>query len=279
MRDWISKHTLVALTLIGLLFYGGALLSYSNFYGALGVTPEEAGVDYTTTLARALPAFVSWLWEWVSVLITLLVFGLAAWAVDRYLLRGRVGRIVQSKFGTPSKQPEDAASGSEDETGPDTEPADQTRSSVVMERVTNLIARRIEWLVKLPAATLSALAILLIALLFLWNASNTATGLAEQVKRGHTVVPAPLFSDWIAFRFDFLRNPLRLRIGKVQVWPADPGHRLPADVKPGTTWTLLGRSSDIVILRHIGGPREETLRIPAALVVLTRGTIYLTHLR
>lgn len=56
---WVSAHTLAALTLIGLLAYGVIQLAYVQFYGRLGVDPDEVGLDYVHTLSQSVPTLAA----------------------------------------------------------------------------------------------------------------------------------------------------------------------------------------------------------------------------
>jgi hypothetical protein len=66
-RKFVLEHTLVVVTLMGLLFYGGGLLVYSRFYETFGlyetfgVSPDEVGLSYTAALTHLVPAFLLWL--------------------------------------------------------------------------------------------------------------------------------------------------------------------------------------------------------------------------
>ena len=93
--------------------------------------------------------------------------------------------------------------------------------------------------------------------------------LADEVRAGKAVVPPSLFGHLSKFfRTDFADNPLRIRVEHVFIWPAEPGTRMPANLKPGSEWALLGRTGDTLILHGVSPMQTETVRVPAGLVVL-----------
>lgn len=51
MRGWLT-YALPALTILGLAAYGLIGLAYDAFYGPLGISPDEVGINYVQTLAE-----------------------------------------------------------------------------------------------------------------------------------------------------------------------------------------------------------------------------------
>lgn len=96
LLGWVSEHTLAALTLIGLVAYGVIQLAYVQFYGRLGVDPDEVGFDYVHTLSQSVPT--------VAVIIAsyTVLAGFAVFAL--YLLLDglqRVARRYRRRTGEP----------------------------------------------------------------------------------------------------------------------------------------------------------------------------------
>jgi hypothetical protein len=50
---WVTDHGLAALGLIGLVIYGIVRAGHEQFYGQVGLTPEEVGLDQAEILGRA----------------------------------------------------------------------------------------------------------------------------------------------------------------------------------------------------------------------------------
>jgi hypothetical protein len=104
--------------------------------------------------------------------------------------------------------------------------------------------------------------------LFEFAATNAPSKLADRVFRGKEV--GWTWDDSVPTFFDTLwRNPLRIQVERVRVWPAGRGIALPANLTAGATVFYLGRTADTVILYDNAG-RGRTLRIPASLIVLSR---------
>ena len=60
VTDWLAANTLAAVTIAGALMYGITRISYVGFYGEFGLDPEDVGIGYAATLARALPGLLFW---------------------------------------------------------------------------------------------------------------------------------------------------------------------------------------------------------------------------
>jgi hypothetical protein len=250
--SWIREHTAAALTLMGLAFYAGTLLAYSQFYGYFGIEPEEAGVNYTTALARGGPAFLSWL----SSIVVLSIFAaLIAWGIVALWRHLGVGTDAAAAAADESA---DQAVGADE--------ADKETDGDWPELVTLVIRHPI-------AVTLGVLGVS--GILFIYVAVADSTALAKSVKDGKDVRPSVLFPELRLNlpRNDFWRNPLRLRVENVSVSPAAGQSRLPADLRPKKkdhprVFAYLGRSGDTIVLYD---PREsKTLRIPATQISVSR---------
>ncbi len=91
LRGWANREPLQAATLAGTLVYGSFRLDYFVFYGSFGVTPEEVGHGYVSTLARAL---VGGLFVFVCIFAVMFVIaaflgGLWAVTISMFKRRGR----------------------------------------------------------------------------------------------------------------------------------------------------------------------------------------------
>jgi hypothetical protein len=234
---WIREHTLAALTLIGLLFYGGALLAYSRFYGAFGVEPEEAGVSYTTALARVSPAFVSWLFTGFllagALFLVLLLLSVIKDCVHwvRTKIRGRP-RADESL-------------------------AEPTLKDLALVAVLVWLFEQSGWKPTLKWSVVSMFALASVA--FLAVATYTSPDLASQVKAGKSLRPSDIF---IGTAWSVFRNPLRIRVEHVRVERKRPSQPFRSGM-----FAYLGRSGDTVILYD--PRRTETLRVPAANLILS----------
>ena len=60
VEEWLAANTLAAVTIAGALIYGITRISYVGFYGEFGLDPEDVGIGYAATLARALPGLLFW---------------------------------------------------------------------------------------------------------------------------------------------------------------------------------------------------------------------------
>jgi hypothetical protein len=60
LEDWLASNTLPAVSIAGALVYGMIRISYVGFYGEFGLDPEDVGIGYAATLARALPGLLFW---------------------------------------------------------------------------------------------------------------------------------------------------------------------------------------------------------------------------
>lgn len=265
MRNWIQEHTLQAITLVGLLFYGGALLTYSNFYAEFGVTPEEAGVDYTTALARTLPAFVSWVVEMTLVLGAVALVVLLVIVVISKRVRRQVDDYIEVRVKRVGRYIARLVQRDRTEDPNAPEPAPKLAGSTEkpeLGRRKNLPPPR--------RGDLSTVVVGLaaVAVLFLLYAADKADDLATQVKEGKEVTPARLFANPLETRFAFWENPLRIRVDHVRVFPTTPDTRMPAGLTPRSTWALLGRTADVIVLHDVRSDREVTIRVPAGRIVL-----------
>jgi hypothetical protein len=269
---WFSEHTVAALTLAGLFVYGGTLLVYAQFYGRFGIEPEEAGVGYTTTLARAAPAFLSWLVEWAGVaFVVALMLWLVRWIARRdvvtraWIARGDVvtrARAVRRK--EAQKKAQERGAPAEEQVGPR-----RNRLSgpgLVLDKT-----RRRQ--TKVTRADLIVIGLVcavgLLVGLFLFAAGEQSNRLATRVLNGEQIRPTSLFTDmrWPPSKNDFWANPLRIRVERVCVLPAQPGQDLPASVPQGRTLAYLGRGGNTIVLYDSGTGR--TLHVPEAQVVLS----------
>lgn len=98
LRGWVNREPLQAATLAGTLVYGSFRLDYFVFYGSFGVTPEEVGHGYVSTLARAL---VGGLFVFVCIFAVMFVIaaflgGLWAVTVSMFKRRGKRAAIEVS---------------------------------------------------------------------------------------------------------------------------------------------------------------------------------------
>lgn len=85
LQDWLAANTLAAVSIAGALVYGVTRISYVGFYGEFGLDPEDVGIGYAATLARALPGLLVWTAGYLLLSLTYLaVEFIAAW-----LSRGR----------------------------------------------------------------------------------------------------------------------------------------------------------------------------------------------
>jgi hypothetical protein len=267
LRVWIGTHTLAAVTIGGLLFYGGALLVYSRFYGAFGLNPDEAGLDYTTTLARTVTAFVVWVLNLFGLAVLLLLVVIPLLIVVG-ILRDTF-RWASSKTSKPSGPrwaAEDVDSGAEQAKAA-AEPADAKPA----ENAGDSSEDDVPGWRQFTSIAVIAFVVLLLAFGFLGLAFDRADQLAERVKEGEEIRPLPekdVYSpyDWIDFLLDAYRNPLGLRVERVSVSPESTA-QLPAELDPIRTYAYLGRSRDTIILYD--SEEGRTLRVPAALVVLS----------
>jgi hypothetical protein len=80
---WIVQHTLVVLTLTGVVMYGVIRRAYAGFYGHFRVEPDEVGLDYVRTLSQALPAVL------VAFTNFALAIMIALWVLRFAIRRGR----------------------------------------------------------------------------------------------------------------------------------------------------------------------------------------------
>jgi hypothetical protein len=237
---WIREHTIAALTLIGLLFYGGALLAYSRFYGAFGVEPEEAGVSYATALARVSPAFVSWL---------TILFGLAVLGSFVFLLLSSLYKWIRKMIQWVRKTI--GRSEQADKRSAEITFADLLKFGVFVWLVEGGWKPTLKW------GVASVFALTTIA--FLALAFFTSADLATRVKAGESIRPADLFKG---SGLSVFRNPLRIRVEHVRLVRERPPQRLRSGM-----FAYLGRSGDTVILYD---PKQaETLRVPAANLILS----------
>jgi hypothetical protein len=60
LEEWLASNTLPAVSIAGALVYGIIRISYVGFYGEFGLDPEDVGIGYAATLARALPGLLFW---------------------------------------------------------------------------------------------------------------------------------------------------------------------------------------------------------------------------
>ena len=60
LEKWLAANTLAAVSIAGALVYGVIRISYVGFYGEFGLDPEDVGIGYAATLARALPGLLFW---------------------------------------------------------------------------------------------------------------------------------------------------------------------------------------------------------------------------
>jgi hypothetical protein len=263
MRRWITEHMVPALTLIGLVFYGGTLLAYSQFYGVFGVEPEDAGADYKIALVRAIPAFFSWVLAWavtllfavlaLAALILLWLFLNLLWLFGRTLFEGikthgpiqgirtQVPRF-KSRLKTASEdKPANEAKTTdepEDSETPTQEPAEAETesdsfligaSAGTMFLFTKTRANEARRKTNTPVADYIILVLGGLVLLFFAMARGASETLADRVQKGHEIRPTSLFADvvfWPPYENDFISNPLRIRVENVVVSPA-AGQELP----------------------------------------------------
>jgi hypothetical protein len=272
MRNWIQEHILQAITLLGLLFYGGALLTYSNFYAEFGVTPEEAGVDYATALARTIPAFVSWLVGMTIVLGAVAIALLFLWWVigkrRRTRLRAYVDKLRedwQAKHAAAASEASSEAAAAP--AAPPATPAPPAAEEPPQPAGAVDGAEQERKGTDMASLVVGGLALLAVVI-FLFEAADKADDLAQRVKDGEEVNPPRLFADPLATRLAFMSNPLRIRVEHVRVFPATPGARMPAGLTTGSTWALLGRSGDVIVLHDISPDREVTVRVPPSQIAL-----------
>ncbi|MEU3887999.1 hypothetical protein [Streptomyces sp. NPDC029041] len=90
-RDRISINT--ALTLMGFTLYGAVRFGQLSFYSALGMTPEDVGMTFATTIARAICAFVGF-----GAGLALCVW--ATWLFSRGTLPALLGALVLAYSGS-----------------------------------------------------------------------------------------------------------------------------------------------------------------------------------
>ncbi len=240
----MRKDTLVVVTLMGLLFYGGGLLVYSRFYETFGVSPDEVGLSYTAALTHLVPAFVLWLWAWIGVLLTLAFFV--------FFLSMVIGPIRQRVSRTPDLSPRDSAN-----------TQSNADANTQEEKTDSLWSRFLAHWVEVSVAVAGVLIVL-----FVVSALYKPGRLTDRVRRGEEVRPI-LDTNRLGWWPDAIwRNPFRIRVEQTRVWPTSPGTALPGKLRAGTKLAYLGRTADTIILydhRHGG----RTLRIPATLVVLS----------
>ena len=60
LEDWLKDNIVAAVSIAGALVYGMIRISYVGFYGEFGLDPEDVGIGYAATLARALPGLLFW---------------------------------------------------------------------------------------------------------------------------------------------------------------------------------------------------------------------------
>ena len=77
LEDWLASNTLPAVSIAGALVYGVIRISYVGFYGEFGLDPEDVGIGYAATLARALPGLLFWFG--VLALSVLAYYALVVW--------------------------------------------------------------------------------------------------------------------------------------------------------------------------------------------------------
>ena len=59
VRAWVTANTVAALTLSGLILYVILRLPYSIYYGRLGSSPEDIGLDYISLLSQSVLGVLS----------------------------------------------------------------------------------------------------------------------------------------------------------------------------------------------------------------------------
>jgi hypothetical protein len=235
---FVRENPLAVLTILGLLFYGGSLLAYSEFYGTFAVGPDEVGLSYTAALTHVVPAFLIWGFEWLVVFFALLT---VIWLLKLFLPSSR---------GT--EEAEAADNGGNAPSG--------SRTS---ESTTHSYWR---WIQKRRMAE-AVIAAAVLIFLFILSALDQSRGLAERVQRGHEVT-LNVDSENVGFVIDSIwRNPLRIQVNRTQVWPSTKGAALPANLVKGSTLAYLGRTAETIVLYD--SAKKRVVRVPARLVVLT----------
>jgi hypothetical protein len=261
--DWSGRQALTALTIVGLVFYGGALVAYSRFYGAFGITPDEAGLDYTSTLARTIPAFMFWVANLVGLVVVVFVVGYLAVVV----LDLALGAIVW--LNNLRRRP--AATDKEDGDSASRETAEPAKAQG--DTAPELHGG------KLVLVVLIALSL---PIFFLGGALEHSDKLAARVQAGEQIRNrsqseirsaevlsvsdyVTTFSDLVDYYRDAYENPFDIRIDRVKVSPAEQSGTLPLGLDQEQTYAYLGRSSDTIILYG----NDQTLRVPANLIVVS----------
>lgn len=91
LAAWVGANPLPFLTLLGILWYALTTVSFSAFYGELGLTPSEVGITYADTLVRAVAALPILVLAWAFIFFIFIVFSVAweAVAVGRRQLRDK----------------------------------------------------------------------------------------------------------------------------------------------------------------------------------------------
>jgi len=267
MLRWFSEHTGQALTVIGLAFYGGALLVYSQFYGVFGVEPEEAGVDYKTALVRAVPDFLSWIVS-VFIVVAYVVFVVAAvlflfalfqgiyhqgltqgiktvfprlksfWKTGWARIQGRTaGPAAETDAATaspPDAEPEKEAAPT-DSAGTASNTRASTAPAGTVVRYDTEGGGEAKTNLSITDRIVLILAGLVVA--FFWAAVSSSHDLSQRVQRGEEIRPSKLFPHivwwppWKKNKNDFDSNPLRIRVEHVVPSPA-PGQELPKSLQP-----------------------------------------------
>ena len=262
----IGSHPLQVLTVVGLLIYGGSLLTYARFYGAFGVRQEEVGLDYAATLTRALTAFANWL-VLLLVILGCVVMALAViqvvWWFVVWLIRlpFRLGRQLVVLCGRLFGKRGTTTSGRAA-----TEALEDNTDGVSDREVLDAIRRNL-----IKGIAIAGCVLLAFVVLFEWTAMKSPQNLADKVKSGGPIQP-PSDEDVdsvrsaVSYVVDLVyRNPLRIRVELMTVSPAHPGEKLPAGLETGRTYAYLGGTGDTVILYDNG----RTLRVPRASVSLS----------
>jgi hypothetical protein len=244
---WATEHTLPALTLVGLGFYAGALITYEQFYENFGLEPGDAGFDYVTTLTHTAVAFAYWLVAWV-------VFAFIAGVVGFVFLaarESRPGRWLMSRRTASSSvdEPPAAADAVTPPSDGDPEGKAQAGGGKVSE---SLVAMGV---------------VLLLVALFFNVALGSPGQLADDVKQGEQIKPFDLGGATTELISGIYRNPLRIAVERVHLLPADPAKHLPASLNRRATYAYLGRAKDTIIVYD--SHKRRTLRVPATLVVVS----------
>lgn len=92
VRKWLGENSVAAFSIAGALVYGVTRMAYVGFYGEFGLDPEDVGVGYAATLARALPGVFVWMAVWTLLVMAVLVA--MVFLLDRRLDRHRLRRLA-----------------------------------------------------------------------------------------------------------------------------------------------------------------------------------------